>query len=32
MKDPRMAVPDAKAMPFDFRKMAYGGFQVFVEA
>jgi uncharacterized protein YbaA (DUF1428 family) len=32
MKDPRMAAPDAKAMPFDVRKMAYGGFQVFVEA
>ena len=32
MKDPRMKVPDAKAMPFDVRKMAYGGFRVFVEA
>ena len=32
MKDPRMAPPDAKTMPFDVRKMAMGGFKVFVEA
>jgi uncharacterized protein YbaA (DUF1428 family) len=31
MKDPRMAIPP-KAMPFDMKKMAVGGFQVFVEA
>lgn len=31
MKDPRMACPP-KAMPFDVKKMAVGGFRVFVEA
>ena len=31
MKDPRMRTPP-KGMPFDVKKMAYGGFQVFVEA
>jgi uncharacterized protein YbaA (DUF1428 family) len=28
MKDPRM---DSKSMPFDVKRMAYGGFKVFVE-
>ena len=31
MKDPRMNM-SPKAMPFDVKKMAYGGFQVFVQA
>jgi len=31
MKDPRMDM-SPKAMPFDVKKMAYGGFQVSVEA
>ena len=30
MKDPRMAKM-AKSMPFDFRRMSYGGFKVFVD-
>lgn len=31
MKDPRLAeMMDAKAMPFDFRRMVYGGFKVIV--
>lgn len=33
MKDPRItAAMEPKAMPFDVRKMAYGGFEVFVDA
>jgi len=37
MKDPRMlemmeAMKDPKAMPFDSRRMSYGGFEVFVDA
>lgn len=33
MKDPRLAAMMAKgAMPFDVKKMAYGGFKVIVEA
>jgi uncharacterized protein YbaA (DUF1428 family) len=33
MKDPRIArMMSAKAMPFDARRMAYGGFRVFVSA
>lgn len=32
MKDSRMKAPGPKAMPFDVRKMAYGGFRAFVEA
>jgi uncharacterized protein YbaA (DUF1428 family) len=33
MKDPRlMADMDTKKMPFDVKRMAYGGFKVFVEA
>jgi uncharacterized protein YbaA (DUF1428 family) len=31
MKDPRLAqMMDAKAMPFDFKRMVYGGFKVIV--
>lgn len=32
MKDPRMNNFDPKSMPFDVRRMMYGGFQVLVEA
>jgi uncharacterized protein YbaA (DUF1428 family) len=33
MKDPRLAkMMDPKAMPFDVKRMSYGGFKVFVEA
>ena len=33
MKDPRLtASMDTKKMPFDVKRMAYGGFKVFVEA
>jgi uncharacterized protein YbaA (DUF1428 family) len=33
MKDPRLAaMMDGKKMPFDMKRMAYGGFQVLVEA
>ena len=33
MKDPRLASSmDMKSMPFDIKRMAYGGFKVFVEA
>jgi len=32
MKDPRLArMMDPKSMPFDVKRMAYGGFKVFVE-
>src|SRR5687768_13955963 len=32
MKDPRMGEPpDAKTMPFDMKRMAYGGFNVLVD-
>ncbi len=32
MKDPRLAkMMDAKAMPFDAKRMAYGGFKVLVD-
>ena len=31
LKDPRLAQMDASAMPFDCKRMAYGGFQVLVE-
>jgi uncharacterized protein YbaA (DUF1428 family) len=31
MKDPRLDM-DIKKMPFDVKRMAYGGFKVFVEA
>jgi uncharacterized protein YbaA (DUF1428 family) len=33
MKDPRLAkMMDPKSMPFDMKRMAYGGFKVFVDA
>ena len=33
MKDPRLAkMMDAKEMPFDVKRMAYGGFEVLVDA
>lgn len=33
MKDPRLAkMMNAKAMPFDFKRMAYGGFKILVDA
>ena len=33
MKDPRLNdMLDPKSMPFDFKRMAYGGFKVLVEA
>jgi len=32
MKDPRMAKLITKAMPFDMKRMVYGGFKVLVEA
>jgi uncharacterized protein YbaA (DUF1428 family) len=33
MKDPRLAsMMDPKAMPFDPKRMVYGGFKVLVEA
>jgi uncharacterized protein YbaA (DUF1428 family) len=32
MKDPRVANMDPKAMPFDGKRMFYGGFEVLVDA
>ncbi len=32
MKDPRFANMDPKSMPFDVKRMVYGGFKVLVEA
>jgi uncharacterized protein YbaA (DUF1428 family) len=33
MKDPRLAsMMDPKAMPFDMKRMAYGGFRILVDA
>jgi len=32
MKDPRLAKMDLKSMPFDCKRMVYGGFKVLVEA
>jgi uncharacterized protein YbaA (DUF1428 family) len=32
MKDPRIAAMGTDAMPFDVKRMAYGGFRIFVEA
>ena len=33
LKDPRLAkMMDPKAMPFDFKRMVYGGFKVLVDA
>jgi uncharacterized protein YbaA (DUF1428 family) len=31
MKDPRLADMGAKTMPFDVKRMVYGGFKVFVD-
>jgi uncharacterized protein YbaA (DUF1428 family) len=31
MKDPRITKAMAQAMPFDMKRMAYGGFRVFVD-
>jgi uncharacterized protein YbaA (DUF1428 family) len=31
MKDPRLASMDAKSMPFDPKRMVYGGFEILVE-
>jgi uncharacterized protein YbaA (DUF1428 family) len=32
MKDPRLAAMGSKSMPFDVKRMAYGGFAVLVDA
>jgi uncharacterized protein YbaA (DUF1428 family) len=32
MKDPRLAKTDPNAMPFDCKRMAYGAFEVLVDA
>jgi uncharacterized protein YbaA (DUF1428 family) len=32
MKDPRLGNMDPKSMPFDVKRMAYGGFKVLVDA
>ena len=32
MKDPRLAKMDPKSMPFDHKRMVYGGFKVLVDA
>jgi uncharacterized protein YbaA (DUF1428 family) len=32
MQDPRLAKMDPKSMPFDFKRMLYGGFKVLVSA
>lgn len=32
MKDPRMTPPEPKKMPFDCRRMLYGGFEVLVDS
>jgi len=31
MKDPRLAKMDPKSMPFDSKRIVYGGFKVLVE-
>ena len=31
MNDPRMKMEDAKAMPFDVKRMCYGGFSVIID-
>ena len=31
MKDPRMSKMDPKSMPFDWKRMVYGGFKVLVD-
>lgn len=32
MKDPRLGDMDPKSMPFDMKRMAYGGFKIIVDA
>lgn len=32
MKDPRLAKMDSKSMPFDCKRMVYGGFKILVDA
>lgn len=32
MKDPRLVDMDPKSMPFDVKRMAYGGFKILVDA
>lgn len=32
MKDPRLGDMDPKSMPFDMKRMAYGGFKILVDA
>jgi uncharacterized protein YbaA (DUF1428 family) len=33
MKDPRLApMMDLKSMPFDYKRMVYGGFKILVDA
>jgi uncharacterized protein YbaA (DUF1428 family) len=32
MKDPRLSDMDPKSMPFDMKRMAYGGFKILVDA
>jgi uncharacterized protein YbaA (DUF1428 family) len=32
MKDPRLAGMDPKSMPFDMKRMVYGGFKILVDA
>ena len=32
MKDPRLGDMDPKTMPFDMKRMAYGGFKILVDA
>jgi uncharacterized protein YbaA (DUF1428 family) len=31
MKDPRLAMPDPKSMPFDAKRMIFGGFTLVVD-
>jgi uncharacterized protein YbaA (DUF1428 family) len=31
MKDPRITAMDPKSMPFDSKRMVYGGFKILVE-
>ena len=31
-KDPRIAKPDPESMPFDAKRMVYGGFEILVDA
>ncbi len=32
IKDPRLANMDQKSMPFDYKRMVYGGFKILVDA